>query len=104
MRSRSRATTAPVRGHKDRPRPQRVLANSVVQPGYARLTRVHAPIREALAQSGVFRPLNRWRGKAVSHDKVAYNPPSNPADNVLQRPLMLAKHLPFDWRYNSARA
>lgn len=100
MRSKSDVS----RGHKDPAKPQRHLANSVIQPGHARTSRVHAPIREALAQSGVFRPLNRWRGKAVSHDKVAYNPPANPADNVLERPLMLAKHLPFDWRFNSARA
>lgn len=89
---------------KDPVRRQRHLAADVINPGHARLKRVHAPMRSAYVTSGVFRPLNRWRQSAVAGDKVTYHPPNNPADNVLQRPLMLARHLPFDWRFNSARS
>ena len=68
------------------------LAKDRVQPGNARQERIHRPHREHLVSAGVFTPANRWR--------QSHGSPSN----ILERPLALAKLLPFLPKYNFARS
>ena len=65
-----------------------------LNPGVARTQRVLDPVRNAHVGNGVYRPSNQWRPK--THP--------NPATDVRQRALLLAKQLPWLPQYNFARS
>lgn len=59
-----------------------------VNPGRAKLTLIHAPLRDRWIEAGVYRPCNRVR---QPHD------PTN-------KPLHLARRVPFLARHNYTRS
>ena len=63
-----------------------------LQPGHARQERIHRPHRDHLIRTGLFTPSNRWRRSQSA------------APNILERPLALARLLPFLPKYNFARS
>jgi hypothetical protein len=82
---------------------RRVLGPDILNPGHTRTQRLFNPIRERVIQAGVYRPPNRWRKQAVHADKVHYTPPNNPSQNILQRPLLLADRVPWNWKCYAPR-
>ena len=80
------------------PAPGATIAHDRIHPGRARKERIHGPTRDALIHSGIYRPANRWRSAPTGHRRGASSP------NILQRPLLLAKHLPWLPKYNHARS
>ena len=82
------------------PSPGAAIARDRLNPGRARRERIHAPTRDALIHSGIYRPANRWRSAPTGHQ----HPRPQNSHNILQRPLMLAKYLPWLPKYNHARS
>lgn len=76
------------------PSPYSAIARDRLSPGAARHARVFEPTRNQYIHAGTFRPSNRWRRA----------PAQRPGASILQRPLMLAKHLPWLPKYNYARS
>lgn len=66
-----------------------------IHPGSAKQKRVFGPIRAAYISKDVTRPVNRWRKTSEK--------PSQSID-IRNRPLMLAKLLPWLPQYNFARS
>lgn len=90
------------------PRRTRATTTSIaadrLDPGKARLARVHAPTRSSLVNDGIYRPANRWRQTSRTGSHATYQPHSDKERNILQRPLLLAKHLPWLHKFNYARS
>ena len=80
-----------------------VIARDRLHPGLARVDRVFAPNRQGLVHAGVYKPANRWRQTPRSGNMV-HHQPANKERNILQRPLLLAKHLPWLPKCNYARS
>jgi hypothetical protein len=80
-----------------------VIASDRLDPGHAKHVRVYGPTRSSLVNGGIYRPANRWRQTRKSGSQTAFHPASRER-NILQRPLLLAKHLPWLHKFNYARA
>ena len=75
-----------------------------IDPGKAVKRHIYQPIRERLVDAGVYRPPNRWRQNTVHADKVQFRPPTNPAQNPLQRAVQLAERVPWNWKNYGPRS
>lgn len=84
------------------PRPGADIARDRLNPGRARVHGIHGPVRDSLIHSGVYRPANRWRSApSTPHQQ---RPVKSQNNNILQRALLVAKHLPWLPKYNHARS
>ena len=83
--------------------PTTTIASDRLDPGRARQARVHGPVRASLVNDGIYRPANRWRQTSRSGSHSSFHP-ANRERNILQRPLLLAKQLPWLHKYNYARS
>ena len=79
------------------------IAGDRLDPGHAKLVRIHGPTRSSLVNDGIYRPANRWRQTPKTGSHSAFQP-SHGERHILQRPLLLAKHLPWLHKYNYARS
>lgn len=67
-----------------------------INPGGARKQRVLDPLRQIHTTQGAFRPSNRWRNRSSGgHSQQT---------DVRNRPLLLAKQLPWLPQFNFARS
>lgn len=88
---------------RHRTRGTSTIAGDRLDPGLTKTHKIFGPARGSLVQAGVYRPANRWRQTPQHGDHATVQPGSRDR-NILQRPLLLAKQLPWLHKYNYARS